>query len=225
MPILTKPFTFVNVAASVDGKISDESGKQIKISGKEDFLRVDKLRAFADAIMVGIGTVISDNPSLTIKSEALRMERIRNSKTPNPLRVVVDSRLRIPSNSNVLNDEAETLLATTELADNERRVKLSKRARVEVFGNQKVDLKQLSRFLYDIGIERLMVEGGGTLINSMLRENLIDELNIYYGNIVIGGKTSPTIVDGSSFEFPIKLELLNFQRLGDGVYTRWRVLY
>ncbi len=225
MPILTKPFTFVNVAASVDGKISDESRKQIKISSKEDFLRVDKLRAFADAIMVGIGTVISDNPSLTIKSEALRMERIRNGKTPNPLRVVVDSRLRTPSDSNVLNDEAETLLATTELADNERRAKLSKRARVEVFGNQKVDLKQLSRFLYDIGIERLMVEGGGTLINSMLREKLIDELNIYYGNIVIGGRTSPTIVDGSSFEFPIKLELLNFQRLGDGVYTRWRVLY
>jgi 2,5-diamino-6-(ribosylamino)-4(3H)-pyrimidinone 5'-phosphate reductase len=223
--MLSRPFTFVNVAASVDGKISNESRKQIKISSKEDFLRVDRLRAFADAIMVGIGTVISDNPSLTIKSEALRIERIRNGKTSNPLRIVVDSRLRIPANSNILDNEAETLLATTELADDKRKLELSKKARVEIFGSQKVDLKQLSRFLYDIGIERLMVEGGGALINSMLREKLIDELNIYYGNIVIGGESSPTIVDGSSFEPPIKLELLNFQRLGDGIFTRWKVLY
>ncbi len=223
--MLSRPFTFVNVAASADGKISDETRRQIKISSKEDFLRVDRLRAFADAIMVGIGTIISDNPSLTIKSEALKIDRVRNGKTPNPLRVVVDSRLRIPISSNVLDDEAETLLATTELADGVKRSELSDKARVEVFGSQKVDLKRLVSFLYDIGVERLMVEGGGTLISSMLREKLIDELNIYYGSVVIGGKSSPTIVDGSSFEPPIKLELLNLQKLGDGIYTRWKVLY
>ncbi len=223
--MLSRPFTFVNVAASADGKISDETRRQIRISSKEDFLRVDRLRAFSDAVMVGIRTVISDNPSLTIKSEALKIDRIRNGKTPNPLRVVVDSRLRIPANSNVLDGEAETLLATTELADIGRMHELSNKARIEVFGKQKVDLKSLVSFLYDLGIERLMVEGGGTLISSMLREKLVDELNIYYGSVVIGGKTSPTIVDGVSFEPPIKLELLSFQKLGDGIYTRWKVLY
>lgn len=220
-----RPFTFVNVAASADGKISDESRRQIKISGKEDFLRVDRLRAFSDAIMVGIGTVLSDDPSLTIKNEGLKIERIRNGKPANPLRVVVDSRLRIPPDAKILNGEAETLIATSKLSDPERRAQLSKKANIEVFGDEKVDLRELCRYLHEIGIERLMVEGGGTLINSMLREKLVDEINIYFGNLIIGGKNSPTIVDDSSFDPPLKLGLLNLQKLGDGIYTRWKVIY
>ena len=223
--MLSRPFTFVNVAASVDGKISDERRIQLRISGKEDLLRVDRLRAFSDAIMVGIGTVLADDPSLTIKHEALKLERIRNGKNANPLRVVVDSKLRVPLDAKVLDGKAETLIATTKLSNTEKREILAEKAKIKVFGEEKVDLKELCSFLYEHGIERLMVEGGGTLISSMLREKLVDELNIYFGNLIIGGQESPTIVDGSSFYPPLKLELLNLQKLGEGIYTRWKVIY
>jgi len=221
--MFSRPFIFVNIAASVDGKISDESRKRLRISGKEDLLRVDRLRAFSDAIMVGVGTVLSDNPSLTIKQEVLKAERMRNGKPANPMRVVVDSRLRTPPNARVLDGEAETLIATTELSE-ERRRGFGK-AKIEIFGREKVDLSRLCRFLYEVGVERLMVEGGGTLINSMLKEKLVDELNVYFGNMVVGGRNSPTIVDGTSFDPPVKLELLNFQKLGKGLFTRWKVVY
>ncbi|MBO8181577.1 MAG: 2,5-diamino-6-(ribosylamino)-4(3H)-pyrimidinone 5'-phosphate reductase [Archaeoglobus sp.] len=223
--MLSRPFTFVNVAASVDGKISDESRRQVRISSKEDFMRVDRLRAFSDAIMVGIGTVLSDDPSLTIKHEGLKIERFRNGKAANPLRVVVDSKLRTPVNAKVLDGEAETLIATTELSAKDRRLQLSERAKIEIFGEERVDLRELSHYLYEMGVERLMVEGGGTLISSMLKEKLVDELNIYFGSIIIGGENSPTIVDGRSFDPPLQLELLNFQKLGSGLYTRWKVIY
>jgi 2,5-diamino-6-(ribosylamino)-4(3H)-pyrimidinone 5'-phosphate reductase len=224
---MRKPFVFVNVAASVDGKISDDSRKRIEISCEEDLFRVDRLRAFSDGILVGIGTILSDNPSLTIKSEFLKSERVRNGKPRNPLRIVVDSKLRIPPNARVLDEGAQTLVATTEIAkkDLQKMALLRKRARVEIFGDSRVKLKDLCRFLSEIGIERLMVEGGGTLIRSMLKEKLVDEINIYYGNMVIAGKDAPTIADGTSFDPPINLELINLQRIGSGVYTRWKVIY
>ncbi|AGK60784.1 2,5-diamino-6-(5-phosphoribosylamino)pyrimidin-4(3H)-one reductase [Archaeoglobus sulfaticallidus PM70-1] len=219
-----KPFVFVNIASSIDGKISDESRKQVRISCREDFQRVDRLRAFSDAIMVGIGTVLSDDPSLTVKDERLRYERVQAGKDENPIRVVVDSRLRIPLNAKILDDRARTIVATTEKGL--ERVKLiEERAEVVVFGREKVDLRLLCEYLYKIGVRRLMVEGGGTLINSLLREKMIDEFNIYYGNMIIGGRNSPTVVDGESFADPVRLELISCQKLGEGIFTRWRVVY
>jgi|Deesub1362A_J573_1020465.scaffolds.fasta_scaffold00278_26 2,5-diamino-6-(ribosylamino)-4(3H)-pyrimidinone 5'-phosphate reductase len=219
-----RPFTFINIAASADGKISDESRRQLRISCGEDLLRVDELRASSDAIMVGIGTVLSDNPSLTIKSETLRLARIRKSKSENPVRVVVDSKCKIPLNSRVFEGNAETIIATTTSADKEKVRLLKERAEVVFSGDEKVNLKNLLEVLYKKGIEKVMVEGGGTLINSMLREGLIDEMTIYYGNMLIGGKDSPTIVDGWSFDEPIKLELVELTRLGSGILTRWKVI-
>ena len=153
-----KPFVFINVASSVDGKISDESRKQLRISCDEDLKRVDRLRAESDAIMVGIGTVLADNPRLTVKSEELRRWRIEQGKPENPIRIVVDSRCRIPLNAEVLNGEAKTIVAVSKLANRSKVEKLRRKAEVVVFGENKVNLADLMRYLYEIGVRKVMVE-------------------------------------------------------------------
>jgi len=219
-----KPFVFINIASSVDGKISDESRRQLKISCKEDFERVDKLRAESDAIMVGIGTVLADDPRLTVKSEELRRKRVEKGLPENPLRVVVDSRCRIPLDAKVLSDDAETVVAVAKVANREKVERLKRRAKVVVFGMNRVDLTALMRYLHEMGVRRVMVEGGATLNYGLLKEGLVDEIYVYYGNMIIGGANAPTVVDGSSFNPPIELELISVERLGKGVLTRWRVV-
>lgn len=210
-----KPHVLVNVASSLDGKISDESRRQLKISCKEDLQRVDELRAEADAIMVGIGTILSDDPRLDVKNKELREKRISEGKSENPIKVIVDSKCRIPENAKVF--EGEVIIAVSKLADKSRVEKISKKAKVVIFGEEKVDLQALLEDLYKKGIRKLMVEGGGTLISSLLSLNLVDEIFIYFAPIMIGGAKSPTICDGSSFGVPKKMEIISVKKLGEGL--------
>jgi|Deesub1362B_J571_1020462.scaffolds.fasta_scaffold00067_65 2,5-diamino-6-(ribosylamino)-4(3H)-pyrimidinone 5'-phosphate reductase len=220
-----KPFVFINVAASADGKISDESRKQVRISCKADMKRVDMLRATSDAVMVGIGTVLSDNPKLTVKAGDLIALRMKMGKSRQPLRVVVDSRCRIPLDAEVLSSEAETLIAVSQAADEEKVRLVAKKAEVVRLGKDKVDLLALMRHLRERGVEKLMVEGGATLNYAMLKEKLVDEVSIYYGSMIIGGNLSPTVVDGESFKIPLKLKLIEWKKLGEGLLARWKVIY
>jgi len=221
-----RPFVFVNVAASLDGKISDESRKQLRISCQKDLERVDKLRAESDAIMVGIGTVLADDPSLTVKNPELKKLRIKEGKSGNPIRVVVDSKCRIPINAKILNGKAKTVVAVSRRADKGKIEELRKKENVEVvvFGEKRVNLSGLLKHLYKVGVRKLMVEGGGTLINSLISEKLVDEIYIYYGSMLIGGKTSPTIVDGQSFSKPVELEITSLEKFGKGILIKCKLV-
>ncbi len=224
-----RPFVFINAATSADGKISTVERRQTRISGKEDFERVDSLRAGSDAIMVGVGTVLADDPSLTVKAGARRAARARAGKDANPLRVVVDSRARTPPNAEVLcKGEGRRIIAVSELAnaDGERVAELGKRAEVLVCGGSgaaesgaaesgaaggggeggggeggggKVDLGKLLARLRQRGVERLLVEGGATLNWSLISQGLVDEIFVYVGNLILGGEDAPTLVDGAGF--------------------------
>lgn len=210
-----RPYVIVNVASSIDGKISNEQRIQLRISCEEDLKRVDELRASVDAIMVGIGTILADNPKLNIKSEELRKKRIGDGLKPNPIKVIVDSKCRIPEDSEVLKGEA--IVAVAKIASKERIERISKKAEVVVFGEEKVDLKLLMEYLYGRGIRKLLVEGGGTLISSLISEALVDDVFIYFAPIFIGGSNSPTICDGRSFEKPVEMEIVSIKKLGKGI--------
>ncbi|MCS7143736.1 MAG: 2,5-diamino-6-(ribosylamino)-4(3H)-pyrimidinone 5'-phosphate reductase [Archaeoglobaceae archaeon] len=216
-----RPHVFLNIASSLDGKISDETRRQLRISCKEDLKRVDELRASADAIMVGIGTILSDNPKLNVKSEELRRKRLSEGKSENPMKVVVDSKCRIPENAEVFS--GKVIVAVSKLAEKERVDKVSKKAEIVVFGEEKVDLKALLEDLYKKGVRRLMVEGGGTLLSSLLKDGLVDEMFIYYAPIIIGGERSPTICDGSSFAAPLRMEIVSIRRFGEGILAHLKV--
>ncbi len=219
-----RPFVFINSAMSLDGKISNDRKERIKISSEEDFDIVDKLRAKSDAIMVGIGTVLSDNPSLTVKSEDLRRKRLEEGKDANPLRIVVDSKARTPINSKILSKDAKTIVAVTETADMARVEKLRYKAEIVVFGRDRVDLKKLLEYLYDIGVRKLMVEGGSEINYSLIKSGLVDEIRVFYSGIIIGGKLAPSLVSGISFDKPIKAKLKSYEKLGNGIAVTWEII-
>jgi len=215
----------VNAAMSADGKLSTREREQVAISGPDDFDRVDALRAESDAVMVGVGTVLADDPSLTVDDEARRERRRDAGKPENPARIVADSRIRTPTDARVLDDRATTYLLTSEAAPQDF-VSAVTEAGGEVVsaGDQRVDLAAALSQLESRGIDRLMAEGGGELIFSLFEAGLVDELSVFVGPSVIGGRNAPTLADGDGFvdEFP-DLSLRDVDGIDDGVLVRWTV--
>lgn len=224
-----RPYVFINAAMSTDGKISTYARKQVRISGNTDFQRVDKLKCEADAIMVGIGTILSDDPSLTVKSEELRKKRLDSRRDENPIRIVADSLAQTPVDSDILmKGDGKRVILVSESAPIERLDGLQVAgALIIVAGRDQVDLGAALERLYEMGVRRLMVEGGGRLNWSMIREGLVDEIHVYIGNVVFGGDSSPTLADGAGFSdrsTACELELLSIEQMDGGVVLRWQVL-
>ena len=217
---MTRPFVFINSAMSADGKISSFEHSQVRISGQMDLARVDLLRAESDAILVGVGTVLADDPSLRVKSRSSREARRKRGQPEDPLRIIADSRARTPPFAKVLGQRC--IVAVTGSAPQERRDKLSSKCEMIVCGEERVDLTELFSRLFDRGVKRLMVEGGATLNWSLLKLGLVDELYVYIGAMLIGGETAPTLVDGPGFKehFP-SLTLRSAERLDEGVLLKW----
>ncbi len=218
----------VNAAVSADGKLSSRRREQIAISGPADFDRVDRIRAAADAVLVGVGTVLADDPHLTLDEEDRRVRRLQNGRSGNPARVVADSRARTPTDARILDDEAETYVLVSEAAPEADVADLrAVGAEVVTAGTERVDLSAAFADLESSGVDRLMVEGGGEIIFSLFDANLADELTLFVGSLVVGGRDAPTLADGEGFvapdEFP-ELELTDVARIDDGVLLSYDVL-
>ncbi|PXF57489.1 MAG: 2,5-diamino-6-(ribosylamino)-4(3H)-pyrimidinone 5'-phosphate reductase [Candidatus Methanogaster sp.] len=223
-----RPYLFINAAMSADGKISSYTRKQIPISGEVDFRRVDRLKYGVDAIMVGIGTVLSDDPSLTVKSEELRKERQDLGTDENPIRIVADSLARTPVDSDILmKGTGRRIILASESAPGMRLERLSEAgAEIVVAGEHRVDLASALGRLYEMGVRRLMVEGGGSLNWSLLSQGLVDKVYVYVGNMILGGESSPTLVDGTGFsgiDDACQLELISLEQIDKGFVIEWQV--
>ena len=180
-----KPFVVLKTAMSLDGKISTTSGESKWITDKEARENVHILRNELTAIMIGIDTVIIDNPD-----------------GRNPIRIVVDSNLRIPYDSKILQTakKFKTIIATTEKARKEKIHKLKDLGIIVIetkSKNEKVDLKDLMHKLGNQNIDSILLEGGSTLNYSALESGIVDKILVYIAPKIIGGMKSKTPVGGS----------------------------
>ena len=220
-----RPYVILNAAMTLDGKIATESGSS-NISGKKDLERVHEIRKECDGIMVGIGTVLADDPRLTV-------HKIDAKPEDNPVRVVVDSKCRTPADARITNDDAKTIIAGANEYKEEfmktDTYKTLKERGVKFFfsGDKKVDLKALMNYLHEEGIEKLMLEGGATLNFSMIKAGLIDEISICVAPMVVGGANAKTFFDGDGFntmDESVKLELIDYYPLDKDFILNYKVL-
>jgi 2,5-diamino-6-(ribosylamino)-4(3H)-pyrimidinone 5'-phosphate reductase len=213
---MVRPYVILNAAMTLDGKIATVAGDS-KISCEEDLDRIHRLRAGVDAVMVGLGTVLADDPSLTV----------RRARGKNPLRVVVDSLGKTPVNAKVLDGSARTIIAVTTRAPKGRVERLrAKGAQVIAVGRKEVDLKKLLEKLYELGVRRLLLEGGSTLNWGMLKRGLVDEVRVAVAPCIVGGANARTLVGGHGFariSKSISLKLLSIERVGEDLLLTYLV--
>lgn len=179
----------LSAAMTLDGKIATRTGDS-RISSSADLEQLHRMRSQVDAVMIGIGTELRDNPRLTV----------RHTKGKNPMRIIVDSHARTPPKSRIFSAKG-AIVAVSKKAPTYRTRRLERvGAKVIRCGNTRVDLRTLLRRLQGMGIKRLLLEGGGKLNWSMLNAKLVDEINLTLGPLIVGGEKATTLAEGTGVD-------------------------
>ena len=225
---MERPYVFLNVAMTVDGKIDTFERHGATISSRRDKERVDRLRAESDAVMVGGRTLLGENPKLTVKSAELRAEREAHGLTPNPVKVGIASNADLQPASDFLTAGPAHIVIFTTQRTSKQKLEFLRARGVEVFVHDtgRVDLPKALSTLKELGVNRLMVEGGGTLNFELLRLGLVDELTAYVAPLVFGGESAPTTAAGSGLvrNAAILLKLVKAEAWEDGgVLLRYKI--
>lgn len=201
---------------TVDGKIATHQGDSA-ISSKDDLIRVHKLRDSVDGIIVGISTVLADNPRLTI-----RLGR-KQPKEKHLTRIIIDSMGRIPLDSQILRtaSKIKTIVAVTKLAHMNVRRKIKKTgAIVIVAGTNTVDLKRVLWTIQKMGIKKILVEGGGEINWSLFNLGIVNELIVTIAPKIVGGRQATTLVEGEGYSrvsqgLKLQLKKVRMQNSGE----------
>ena len=215
---MNRPYVIINCAMSADGKIASPSGKQLRISNEEDIKRMYNLRNSCDAVLVGINTILSDNPKLTVKDEY-----VENPK--NPIRIILDVHCRTKTNALAADDKAKTLIITSGECDKNYSSTVEV-IQCDVDYEGLIDLEKMLEILSEHGIKKLMVEGGSTVIWNFLKQGFVDDLYVFIGPMIIGGKYTPSMADGegiSTEDDLINLEIVKVSKLSDGILVHYKL--
>ncbi len=212
-----KPFVIMKAAMTLDGKIASVAGDSKWVSNEFSRNYVHLIRDRVSSIMVGINTVVKDNPSLTA--------RLESKECTDPVRIIVDSKGRIPLDSNVIQTKtkAGTIMATTALIDKtkekqliENNVRIIKTAG----SNGNVDLRVLMDELYKLEIDSVLLEGGGTLNYSALEAGIVDKVMFFISPKIIGGKDAVSPVEGAGIDLiknALKIKDINLTQFDDDI--------
>jgi diaminohydroxyphosphoribosylaminopyrimidine deaminase/5-amino-6-(5-phosphoribosylamino)uracil reductase len=205
------PFVVLKLALSLDGKIASSTGVSRWITDPAARKRVHELRRCYAAVLVGIQTVLTDDPQLTVREDS----------GPQPLRVVLDSRGRIPLSAKALNGEVLTLVATTEAMPKKIEQKLREKG-AEVWRlpaqEGRVDLGALLARLGDRGNDSVLVEGGGEVAWSFLSQNLVHKVAFFYAPLILGGRRAVPAVGGEGFAEPalgLRIRKISWEPVGE----------
>ncbi|MBU0761859.1 MAG: bifunctional diaminohydroxyphosphoribosylaminopyrimidine deaminase/5-amino-6-(5-phosphoribosylamino)uracil reductase RibD [Candidatus Altiarchaeota archaeon] len=199
------PYVVLKAALTLDGQIATASGDSRWITCEKSREEVHRLRSRYDALLVGVNTVLRDDPMLT--------SRISGGR--NPLRVVLDSTLRTPSDSRVLSDR-NVLIATTKNHPVEKKKILVGKVEIMVFDSERVDLDELLKKLGKKGVTSVMVEGGSEVFTSFLAQNLVDKFHLFIAPKIMGGLNKPAFTgEGiNSMKEVFNVEFTSVERIG-----------
>lgn len=219
---MNRPFVFINVAMTADGKIDTSARKGAAISTPRDKERVDQLRADSDAVMVGGRTLLDEDPKLTVKSESLRAERAARGRSANPMKVGVVSEANVEPHAKFLREGGAKVVIFTTNRTSKGKLDLLRSQGVDVFlhAGERVDLTLMMQTLSELGVQRLMVEGGATLNFELLRLGLVDEVYAFVAPMIFGGASAPTLAAGTGLTRSggdsVPLKLVDAESWDDG---------
>ncbi|MEJ2277621.1 MAG: 2,5-diamino-6-(ribosylamino)-4(3H)-pyrimidinone 5'-phosphate reductase [Candidatus Lokiarchaeota archaeon] len=201
------PYIILSAAMTIDGKIASKSGDP-ELSDEEDWREVHKLRTEVEAIMVGKGTIIKDNPKLHIKYY----------KHQGYYRIVMDSKLSIPIDSKVINYEPvlyPTLICCVETIDKKKESLFTKNniTLIKAGSEERVDIRKALKKLYKMGIKSILLEGGGNLNWSFLKGDLIDEIRLTIAPWMVGGREAISLVEGEGYNKMNSAQRFNLIRI------------
>jgi 5-amino-6-(5-phosphoribosylamino)uracil reductase len=217
-----RPYTLLSCSVSIDGYIGNAASRLL-LSNEADLDRVDAVRASSDAIMVGAATVRIDNPRLLVRSQARREERAAQGLPASPMKVTVTRRAELDARAAFFTvGDAEKIVFCASARVAHARERLGRVATV-VDGGETVEMRKLTTDLAARGVERLMVEGGGTVHTQFLTEDIVDELQLTVAPVFVGDSTAPRFVRDGSFPWSAgrRAALVDVRKIGDLVLLRY----
>jgi riboflavin-specific deaminase-like protein len=226
-PRSTRPHVSVNMAMSLDGKINTYRREAFALGSENDRRLMDVLRAGAEAVIVGAGTVRHDGHPILLRYDDLIEKRRERGFPPHPVNVVLSRKLDMPSTRPFFHDaRTRKIIFTTMSAPAARVKRFSKLAEVVVLPKRTLSPSDV---LDDLGrrrFKKVLVEGGGEVHFAFARENVVDEIYATVTPRLIGGASSPTLLDGRGFSAAdhLRLRLVSLKRSGDELFLRYRVI-
>ncbi len=218
-----RPYILLSCGMSIDGYLGSAAPRRLELSNSADFDRVDAVRASCDAILVGANTVRTDNPRLLVRSQGRREERAARGLPPSPIKVTVTERVQLdPCADFFTTGDAEKLVYCASPGVGDARSRLGNVATV-VDGGRRVQMRRLSEDLGARGIQRLMVEGGGTVHTQFLTDDLADELQLVVAPFFVGDSRATRFVGDGRFPWNPgrRATLAGVRQIGDVVLLRY----
>ncbi|WP_405135556.1 RibD family protein [Nocardia sp. NBC_01388] len=222
----TRPFVLLSVAVSIDGYIDDASAERLLLSNAADFDRVDQVRAESDAILIGAGTIRSDNPRLIVKSEVRQAQRTASGRPSTPLKITVTASGSLDPASNFWHhgtSEQPPVIYTTDDGAKKASTLLGDLAEVVSLG-ETVDFGAVLDDLGARAVGCLMVEGGSQILTEFLAAGLVDELQIAIGPTLVGDSAAPRFLNPATFPggSTHRMRLLEVTSIGDVALLRYQ---
>lgn len=207
-----RPFVGIHFAASLDGKIATRTFDSKWISNQQARKHSRRLRGEYQAILVGVNTVLRDDPHLGARTRGLK----------DPLRIILDTNLKIPLKSRVLRD-TNVIIAVSTKASSKSILQLRKKGiKVLTFPGRKISIPQLLRKLYELNIISILAEGGGSVLGSFVDLRLVDKIYAFHAPLLIGGESAVSAIRGKgarSIAEAMRLQDISFQKLDDNLLT------
>ncbi|HEX4823653.1 MAG TPA: dihydrofolate reductase family protein [Candidatus Polarisedimenticolaceae bacterium] len=222
---MNRPFVYVNMAMSADGKITSKLREEPRFTSPRDKKTMDKLRAEADALLIGAGTLRHDDPRQDVRDPEMKAYRRSLDKPDLLLNVLVTASADVDPQSKLF-DPAKSeacVVATVEDAPEERLRRLREVAEIWTLGRGRVDIPLLLARLKARGVERLLVEGGGDMNWSFVENDAIDELYVTVAPAIFGGRDAPTPVEGEGLTMASrrKLRLVSAEIVEGEIFCRY----